>query len=72
MHKPRIDTDAALQWASAVVDRAIAAGDVDLGARWTDQDIQEYEIAAGIAVDGIYQDRDADAEPRPWWAFWRA
>jgi hypothetical protein len=70
MHKPRIDTETAIDWARRVVlqsDRAWLPN-----GKMTDAEIQEYNIAHGIVVDGIYQDRDADAEPRPWWAFWRA
>jgi hypothetical protein len=73
MKKPRIDTDAAIDWAREVLQRdaeALWAGEVPQ--EQLDTALQEYNIAHGIATDGIYQDVD-DATPRipvdvsRWW-----
>jgi hypothetical protein len=68
--KPRIHTQAAIEWARTVLQRhqaEIWAGTATQ--EELDADLQEYNIAFGVAVDGIYQNDD---RARPWWLGGRA
>ena len=59
--KPRIDTQAAIEWARQVLERLDRG---ELTADAADAAQLEYLIAHGITVDGIYQDAPAPRRRR--------
>jgi|WetSurMetagenome_2_1015567.scaffolds.fasta_scaffold1213859_2 hypothetical protein len=57
----RVNTDSAIEWARSVLRRSDEMP-------MSDADLQEYNLALGITVDGVYQDVDTT---KPWWQFWK-
>lgn len=59
----RIDTQAAIEKAVSIIDRA----------EWTEQDIRDYEAARAAALAALDQDaaQDVTDEQPAWWQFWK-
>jgi hypothetical protein len=67
--RPRIDVEIVAEWARQVLAQGKPADD-GCGVELTIAQIQEYNLAHAITVDGIFQDRDQEAADRPWWKVW--